>query len=271
MISLITTGRDDDFGVGFLARLKSSIEHNISMLENFNVEYEYIISEWNPIRNYISENKNFKEIFKNEKVKNVIASQSVSEKEGLNTTIFFEYFAKNIGVRQAKYDNILLINSDIIISEKCFEKIINYCVDGLSKERFYRARHRGQYDDNFNILTIEDCHYPNNPDAIICGYCSGDFLFLHKDVFVNIAKGYDETNPSHRISFQSGMDGEILWNLHKKNVHLEFIDEIYYHINHGHPNQVDNVYNTIGYDNKDNWGFIDYTHTKIKNNVIVIS
>jgi hypothetical protein len=271
MISIITTGRDDNHGVGFLDRLKSSIEHNISLLEKFNIEYEYIIAEWNPIRNYISENENFKEIFKNEKVKNVIALPSVSEKEGLSTSVFFEYFAKNLGVRHAQYDNLLLINSDIILSEKCFEKMIEVSKNGLSKEKFYRARHRAQYDNNFNVITIEDCHYPNNPDASICGYCSGDYLFLHKDVFIDIAKGYDETNSAHRVSYQSGMDGEILWNLQNKNVNLEFIDEIYYHINHGRQNIVDNIYNINGYENKSNWGFIDYTKTKIKNNVILIS
>jgi len=271
MISIITTGRDDDFGVGFLNRLKSSMEHNIRMLEKFNIDYEYIVAEWNPIRNYISENESFKELFKNDKIKNIIASPSVSEKEGLSTKVFFEYFAKNLGVRYATFENILLINSDIIISENCFEKIIELCNAGLNKGKFYRARHRGQYDNNFNVIKVEDCHYPNNPDSIICGYCSGDFLFLHKDVFVDIAKGYDETNQAHRISFQSGMDGEILWNLHNKNVNLEFIDEVYYHINHGHPNSVDNVYNMNGYENKDNWGFIDYQKTKIKDNIILIS
>ncbi len=270
MISIITTGRDDDFGVGFLDRLKSSIEHNVSLLEKFNIEYEYIVAEWNPIRNYISDNENFKEIFKNEKIKNVIALPSVSENEGLSTNVFFEYFAKNLGVRHSKYDNLLLINSDIIIDEKCFEKIVDLCKNGLSKEKFYRSRYRGQYDNNFNVITVEDCHYPNNPDSIICGYCSGDFLFLHRDVFINIAKGYDETNYLHRQSFQSGMDGEILWNLHNKNVNLEFIEEKYYHINHGHPNRVDGIYNTNGYENKENWGFIDYKKSELKNNVTII-
>ena len=271
MLTIITTGRDDDYGVGFLQRLKTSIEKNIEILEKFNIEYEYIIAEWNPVKNYISENENFVELFKNQKIKNIIALPSVSEKEGLSTTVFFEYFAKNLGVRHAKYDNILIINSDIILGEECFKKSIDLCLSGLEKNKFYRARYRGEYDDNLNLLTINDCHKPDAYDAVVCGYYSGDFLLLHKSVFVDIAKGYDETNEKHRTTYQTHMDGEILWNLHNKNVNLEFINENYYHINHGRPNTLDGIYNMSGYGNKDNWGFIDYTQTKIKNNVTTIS
>ena len=66
------------------------------------------------------------------------------------------------------------------------------------------------------------------------------------------------------------MDGEILWTLNSKGVTLKFIEEKYFHINHGHPNSVDGVYNMSSYENKENWGFIDYTKEIIKPNVFVI-
>jgi hypothetical protein len=270
MITIITTGRDDDYGNGFLDRLKKSMIHKKSYLEKNNIDYEYIVSEWNPIRNFISENFEFIDIFKNKKVKNVIALPSVSEKENLSTSVFFEYFAKNLGARMASNDILLFLNSDIIVSDECFDNIKELIKNGLDKNHFYRARYRGQYDNELNLITVEDCHYPNNPDAVICGYCSGDFLLIHKDTFYNVAKGYDETNPSHRVSFQSGMDGEILWTLNNKGVTLKFIEEKYFHINHGHPNNVDGVYNTIPYNNKENWGFIDYERDNIKQNVTII-
>jgi len=271
MITIITTGRDDDYGQGFLDRLKKSILTNIQYLEKNKIDYEYIVAEWNPVKNFISQNEDFVEMFKNERLKNVIAMPTVSEKEGLSREVFFEYFAKNLGARMASNDMLLFLNSDIIVSENCFDKIINLCKDKNNKNHFYRARYRGQYDNNLNLITVEDCHYPRNPDSIICGYCSGDFLLVHKEIFYNVAKGYDETNSNHRKSFQSGMDGEILWNLHKNNITLEFIEEKYFHINHGHPNKVDGFYNTDGYVNKDNWGFIDYNKNIIKPNLIVIS
>jgi hypothetical protein len=56
----------------------------------------------------------------------------------------------------------------------------------------------------------------------------------------------------------------------KKNINLEFIEEPYYHINHGHTNILDGVYNTGGYENKENWGFIDYKKTELKTNVTII-
>jgi len=270
MISIITTGRDDNYGQDFIARLKKSLQSNIEYLEKNNIEYEYIAVEWNPIKNYLSDNSDLRELFNNKNLKNVIVSNSVSKKENLSETIHFEYFAKNVGVRDSKFENILLLNSDIVLPDSTFDKIIELCNTGLSTNKFYRARFREQVNMDMSRILIEDCHYPDNPDAIICGYCSGDFLLMKKYIFCNVAKGYDETNQSHRTISQTGMDGEILWNLHNKGVSLEFIDDVYSHINHGKPNPYDGAYNVNGYDNKDDWGFIKYHKRYISENIIII-
>jgi hypothetical protein len=270
MISIITTGRDDNYGQDFIIRLKKSLESNITFLEKNNIEYEYIAVEWNPVKGYLCDNQDLHKLFDNKNLKNIIVSNSVSKKENLSETIHFEYFAKNVGVRNSKFENILLLNSDIVLPESTFQKIVDLCTGGLCDNKFYRARYREQVNMDLSRIVLEDCHYPNNPDAVICGYCSGDFLLMKKNTFCNVAKGYDETNPSHRTISQTGMDGEILWNLHKKGVSLEFIDDVYSHINHGKPNPYDGEYNMYGYDNKEDWGFIKYNKKYISENKIII-
>jgi len=267
MISIITTGRDDDYGVGFLDRFYTSIIKNSQLLDEQEIEYEYLIVEWNPIKNPLYKNHKFSSLFNDKKYKNIIIDQSVSINENLSPTTFYEYFAKNAGVRNAKYDNILLLNSDIIISKECVENIKSLCFSGLDLNKFYRARYREQLNPDLFSLSIEDCHKPHFGDHVICGYFSGDFLFIHKNIF----PGYDENNPYHRSNLsQTSMDGEILWKLHNENINLEFIESKYSHINHGKDNPYDSHYNQNGYENKLNWGFIDYPKEYISENIIYI-
>lgn len=270
MISLVTIGRDDDYGHGFLDRLIIFIKNNIGYLHEHNILYECVICEWNPPKNYLSENLKFKELFEKYNIVEVIVKSSVLQKEGLNQSIFYEYFAKNCAVRHTKFDNLLLINSDIIIPEKSFDEIIKLVNNGLSEDKFYRLEYRQELNSNFNIVRNESVYYPQNSDSVICGYCSGDFLLVKKNAFVNKGKGYDETNPNHRKISQTGMDGEILWNMYNEGMRIHLIPLPYQHINHNRSNARDGYYNTKGYKNKSNWGFIDYPKKIITENLIEI-
>lgn len=270
MISIITTGRDDDYGEGFLDRLHKSVEANSKYLKSKNIPYEYLICEWNPIRDYLCNNSKFKGLFEDYNLKSVAVLNSVAQKENLNQEIFYEYFAKNAGIRNSKYDTLLLLNSDIIIPEKSFDEILHIVNKGLDKNKFYRLEYRNQVDNDLNLIKRETIYYPENPDAVICGYCSGDFLLINKNTLVDHGEGYDETNAQHRTISQTAMDGEILWNLHNKGICIELISHPYLHINHGRTHQRDGFYNMNGYKNKPNWGFIDYKKEIISDRLIII-
>lgn len=270
MITLITTGRDDDYGHGFLDRLYLSINNNLETISKLDIEYEYIICEWNPERDYLINNEKFKPLFEKYNLREVIVSKSVVQNESLNERIFYEYFAKNCGVRNSKYDNILILNSDIIIPKESFEVIVENVKNGLSKDKFYRLEFREQINNDLTFITSESVYYPSNPDAVICGYCSGDVLLIDKETFMTKGMGYDETNPAHRTISQTGMDGEILWNLYYRGCTIELMPFPYKHINHGKPHAYDNNYNDKGYVNKSDWGFINYEHNIISNKLTVI-
>jgi hypothetical protein len=270
MISLVTTGRDDDYGYGFLNRLMKSIENNAEYLHEQNIPYEYVICEWNPPKDYLSENFKFKELFEKYNIIEIIVKNSILQKEGLNQSIFYEYFAKNCAIRHTNFDNLLLINSDIIIPKESFDEIIRLTKEGLSEDKFYRLEYRQELDLNFTIIRNESVYYPKNADGVICGYCSGDFLLVKKNAFINKGRGYDETNVNHRRISQTGMDGEILWNMYNEGMRIHLISLPYQHINHEKPNARDGYYNTNGYKNKPNWGFIDYPKKIIRENLIEI-
>tara|TARA_Y100001973_G_scaffold106279_1_gene183126 strand:+ start:2228 stop:3061 length:834 start_codon:yes stop_codon:yes gene_type:complete len=276
VLSLITTGRDDGYGHRFLDRFHMSVASNLDALDKCGIDYEYIICEWNPPRDYLINNDMFRDLFKKYNLREVIVSKSVVEQESLNPNVFYEYFAKNCGARRAKHDNIIIVNSDIVIPEESFKGISRVLQNGLDDNKFYRLQHRLQIelDDPSVIVDKHDIYnvgiLAKNADAHIAGFCSGDFLFVTKDTFETKGQGYDETNPTHRTTSQTAMDGEILWNMAKAGVTISLIDLPYYHINHGYSHQRSGDYNTSGYDNKNNWGFIDYKTTKVSNKLEII-
>ena len=270
MISFITVGRDDDYGNNFLNRLYISISKNIEIIENFDIPYEYIIVEWCPVKNYLIYNEKFKGMFNSKNLTDIIIKPSISSSENLNPKIFYEYFAKNVGIRMSKYDVLVILNADVVLPEKTMGTIVDLARSNFNKNHYYKPLNRVRVDNELNIIKRECVHRPKNPDAVIGGYFAGDILIVGRDTIIKYGEGYDETNQRHRTISQNGMDGEILWNLYQKGITLQFLDTDYWHIEHGRPNSHDGAYNVNGYVNKSNWGFTDYPRKVLSDKLIEI-
>lgn len=258
MISFITVGRDDDYGNNFLNRLYLSISKNIEMIEKFDIPYEYLLVEWCPFKNYLTYNERFKDLFNDKNLVDIIIKPNISLKENLDPKIFYEYFAKNLGIRMSKYDVLLILNSDIILPEKTMEIIVDLVKNNFDKKHYYKPLNRVRVDHDLNIIKRESVHRPRSADAVIAGYFAGDIVIVDRNTITKYGGGYDETNPRHRTIAQTGMDGELLWNLHREGITLQFLDADYWHIEHDRPVSHDRTYNVSGYVNKPNWGFVDY-------------
>ncbi|HLG90825.1 MAG TPA: hypothetical protein VI336_01545 [Candidatus Saccharimonadales bacterium] len=270
MISFITVGRDDDYGSGFLSRLHISISKNIEMIENFDMPYEYLVVEWCPVGNYLIYNEEFKDLFNNKSLMDIIVKPSVSLEENLNPKIFYEYFAKNVGIRMSKYDVLVLLNSDVILPEETMKLIIDLVKNNFDQEHYYKLLYRVQVDDDLKTIKRECLHRPKSPDAVIGGFYAGDFLLVDKNALIKYGQGYDETNPGHRTIGQTAMDGEMLWNLYSGGITLQLLDADYLHINHGRSSSRGGLYNMSGYVNKPNWGFVDYPKKILSEKLIEI-
>jgi hypothetical protein len=286
-ISLITVGRDDNFAEDFIFRLYKSISSNIKFLEKNNITFEYIIVDWFPINGqYLHKNSTLKPLFDDKRIKNIVVENSIAKAEDLNPLVFYEYFAKNVGIRAAKNDYIFIINSDIIIPQQMWNNICEVLGhNNVNTQNFFRPYERVNIEFvNDNELQIADTlvlKEPGNPDSVICGGYSGDFLFVSRQVLLEKGRGYNEEDLDHRQKerWQTGMDGEILWNLHNNGISLKYFNAQYYHIKHGNSapqvpsgrKQVDGHYKlNAHYINKDNWGFINY-NCNTENGITVIS
>lgn len=138
------------------------------------------------------------------------------------------------------------------------------------KDKFYRARYRSNLDEEMHPVDKLDLYAKHLPDGFLCAGFSGDFLLVKKDLFCNVAKGYDEVNPGHRLGRQTFCDGEILYQFHKNGIVLELIEDVYFHIRHSKNTGYQSArYNMNGYDNKPNWGFIDYPRKQVNKALVI--
>lgn len=275
-LSVVFVGRDDDYGKNFIDRFYKAQKLNIENYDKYEIDYEIIVVDYNPInKKYLFENNKIKNLLSNKRVKNIIVDNSIIKKEKLNTNVFYEFFAKNVGCRHSNGNFILLTNSDIIFSEDIIKFIKNEMETNDPDSFFYRVRYRGQieYDEVPNENSyIEDLNRQDFPDHCVCGYYSGDATLMSRELFCNVATGYNEKDMNHRNDYpQSGMDGEILWNLYKRGKKLKFIEFPYYHINHERPNERYHFYMNDTYENDDNWGCVNYKKEKLNHNTIIIT
>jgi len=283
MISFIVTARNDDYGTNisntFLDRFYTATSINLEIISGFNIPYEYLVVEWSPIKEYLIFEKRFRTLFENNKnLINIIVSPSVAINDNLNPFRFYEYFAKNVGIRNAKYDSLIILNADIVIPFYAMNYYVKLVTEGYDKLDYFRPLIRSSV--NMQLQTIErykiDCS--DEPKLKACGSYPGDLFLVNKQTIIEKAQGFDETNILHRSYdySQRGMDSEIMWNMYLNGCKLKYFDCDYFHIEHEHGTHESfdtDVwgFNSYGYENRPDWGYINYNKVKVSDQLIIIS
>ncbi|MCB0540791.1 MAG: hypothetical protein KDE33_24965 [Bacteroidetes bacterium] len=141
-LSIVVTGRNDNYGGDFISRLQSCITWNTKLLEKYKISTEFIIVNWNPIK----ENKSLKEQIEWTENRKYVKYRVITVPAEIHNTFnapnirknvpLYEYLAKNTGIRRAKGKFILAMNPDILVSEQIIQKIGK---QELKKNYFYRA------------------------------------------------------------------------------------------------------------------------------------
>lgn len=120
-LSFVMAARNDDFGRNFLGRLQACVNSILTLSHKHNLNAELIIVEWNPpkdrprLKDAISWPKDTKPVT----VRIIEVSNEIHRRFKNSEKIpFFEFFAKNAGIKRAKGEHILVTNSDIIFSDE---------------------------------------------------------------------------------------------------------------------------------------------------------
>lgn len=196
MISIVLAGRNDNYGGDFEKNLLATVSHNVNQLDKAGVDYELIFVEWNPIllRSLLS--KKIARRFP--KAQCYVVHHLVHRYICANRHIkVYEYYAKNIGVKYARGQWLLLMNPDDFLGRE----IIKFLAKGQFDEQIlYRSGW-------INITDYKDVDNPtldDNTKDDMPPYLnhSGDFVFCRRELFESIG-GYREDLPftnSHKDS-----------------------------------------------------------------------
>ena len=186
-ISVVVVGRNDNYGGDFTERLRTTLDWNLSILPN----PELIYIEWNQIPNKPSDCDWIVERFKNAKC--YIVPKEIHDTITANPKMpVMEYFGKNVGIRKATNDWILLINSDILIGLD----VVNNMKKGLNKRYVYGTHYNNVKWHNKSI----DTEWIRKKDIILNSFSAnmilqsvvGNFVLTHKSNWIE-STGYDET------------------------------------------------------------------------------
>ena len=299
-LSIVFGGRDDNYGETFIERLEKALDHNIRLLDESGIDYEIIAVDYNPIdQKYLHDNELLKSHLNNKRVKNVIVDNTVIIEESLCSTTYYEYFAKNAGIRLSTGDFIFVTNADILLTKNLINEIKKELKNEKKDNYFYRVRYRGdielhqQPSDNPRIVpngTMLTGHIDGwgDPEQVldlhqnlihhglqeedpVLGLWSGDASLFSREVMFDVATGYNESEYGHRTDMkQANMDTEILWNLYKQGKELKLLEAPYYHLYHGEERDRENHWSRIKYKNNDEWGYADYNKVDINDNTVLI-
>jgi hypothetical protein len=262
-ISFITVSKNDNYDPDNIDKIVLSIKNNAINLINRGVDVETILVDWgSDIPLYTEEKIKNIEI----PVKHILVDKSLIAYDGLNPDIFYEYFAKNVGIRNATKDYVMIVNCDTLNSEELSDSIVKFLSYGIDKVYARPTiRINGLYPD-FNEYT----HYDWIWDKPYGDLNPGDFILFKRSDLIDIVQGYDESNTIHRSqkSAQTHMDVEILVQSNIKGIHIFFLNGYITHMHHDKSSrQYDSARNMNGYENRTNWGYCNITPKLILNNV----
>lgn len=270
-LSIVMCGRNDDHGGSYRDRIMYAFEANAKILSVGPQTFETLFVEWSPMGKRFHELESMASIFEKLHTRHIVVEDTVPKRDGLNPSVFYEYFAKNIGIRMASGVYVMVLNTDCYLSEELHKLSMDFISERCSG-RFCRPRNRICIDRTTgNVVSSFNVSVAGKVDSHVCGAYSGDFLLATKSDLVDRGKGYDEVNPSHRRNRQTSMDGEILHNLHRNGVTLMTLAADYYHVDHPRVFDVEgNEYNMDGYENRQGWGFVNYEHVSVSKNLTII-
>jgi len=262
-ISVVVVGRNDNYGGDFSERLRTILDWNLSILPN----PELIYVEWNQVENRTSDCDWITKRYKNTKC--YIVPKKIHDTITTNNKMpVMEYFGKNVGIRKATNDWILLLNADILLDLKTIKDIKK----GLSSKYVY-GTHYNNIKWNKELISSD---FLSNKDIVLNYFPAnkilqsvvGNMILTHKNNWF-LGTGYDE----RLTNVRAGVDENGKNNLLAKGIkpmlignhyHLDHAESMIYGRNDTHGF---NKFNNLPYTNNNNWGLFDLKETLIKEKI----
>ena len=276
-LSIVITGRNDNWGGDFNERFFTALRFNHARLAERGVAVEVVMVEWNPVddRPRLAElvAREFPELVPGILRRIVVAPEYHAALAQNPRIPYLEYVAKNVGIRRAAAPFVLASNTDILLGR--------HVVDAIAERRLrpgvlYRAPRYdiklGADQSRIGWDALEDVanhiRRPTLSPPLYAGG-SGDFALADRETF-HALRGYNEV---YRAA-KHGLDHNFLVKAHGAGFPIEDIGGPVYHINHigsyriskalyrDNPQDApwgDNRWHSrhVVYNNPDGWGLAD--------------
>jgi hypothetical protein len=276
-LSIVVTGRNDNYGGDFNERFFTAIQFNLDRLCEHGVRCEVVLVEWNPVagrpflcellarRVRVNGHASFTRI--------VVAPEYHAAMTQNPRLEYLEYVAKNVGIRRAAAPWILATNTDVLLGRAVVGAIAR---GEFSADTLYRApRYDIKLGADPSHLAWDALEDPANhvrepmlrPPLFSGG--SGDFALGHRETMYAL-RGYNEVYRAARV----GIDLNFLVKAYGAGCPIADIGGPVYHINHVGSLRISKAMyrdkpaespwgdlrwhsRQVTYNNPDNWGLND--------------
>jgi hypothetical protein len=285
-LSIVVTGRNDNYGGDFNERFFSALRFNYERLTERGVACEVVLVEWNPIpdRPTLSELlvREFPDLAANAFRPFVVAPEYHAAFTQNPQLGYLEYVAKNVGIRRAASPFVLVTNTDVFIGREAVDAI---ATGQIAPGAIYRAaRYDLKMGADRSHIAWDALEEPANhvrrpvlqPPLFTGG--SGDFVLADRDTF-NSLRGFNEV---YRVA-RAGVDVNFLVKAHGAGVPIKDIGGPVYHVNHVGSFRISKTLHAedrsnttwgrrwhcrdVAYNNPDGWGLADAPSRQLANGV----
>jgi hypothetical protein len=272
-LSIVLTGRNDNFGGDFNERLFSALSYNHRLLTDAGVEYELVFIEWRPVPGRILLADLVREHV-SDVAPRLIAYEVDERYHGAfsqNPRLqFHEFIAKNVGIRRARGSYILVTNTDIYLSRDIVNLVAKQLFRPMVLYRATRVDLKSWLDGtNLDETVLTDVRNRAALNALKAPYLSnaaGDFLLLDRFSFHEL-RGFNEVFRVAKIH----IDANFCFHAHANGLLIADTGACVYHVGEGtfraqrrayrdRPADApwgDNWRKQMLYDNPPNWGLGD--------------
>lgn len=235
-LSIVLTGRNDDFGGDFNGRFFRALRFNHERLSEAGVSHEFIFVEWRPIagKPYLATllADEFYTLAPTQLTAYVV-DPAYHDAFSLNPRLQFqEFIAKNIAVRRANGRFILTTNTDIYLGRGVVAELSR---QQLEPGVLYRAaRHDLKSAADLSFIDwdmLEDernCEVVNAIAPVYYTNASGDFLLLDRESYHRL-RGFNEVYRVAKIH----IDGNFCVKAYSSGLRLVDIGSPVYHVGRG--------------------------------------
>ncbi len=235
-LSIVVTGRNDDFGGDFNGRFFRALEFNHDVLTRAGVSYELVFVEWRPIAGapYLASllEREFPHLGPS-RLRSYVVDPTYHDALSLNPRLQFqEFIAKNVGVRRSRGHFVLTTNTDVYLSRGVLGCLASRSLDRGVLYRAARCDLKSHSD--VSRLDWDQLEDERNYDIInvirppLFTNASGDFLLLDQPSYHRL-RGFNEV---YRVS-KIHIDSNFCRKAYASAVRLVDIGWPVYHVGRG--------------------------------------